>query len=134
MQDRINSYVHQDIQKHCDSHDQCKSMYDRTAQRILIVFSLINRKKSPRSHTESQKDRSQKSHQSISRSHRRQRIASKHTPDDQRIRNIIELLQKIAGHHRQRKQQQRAGDFPLGQVMIHFWLPHPNKFLYIIAC
>lgn len=40
MQDGVDPYVNQNIQKQCDSHDQHKGMYDRAFQRILVIFPL----------------------------------------------------------------------------------------------
>ena len=102
-------------------------MDNRKPQLPVTALSLINRKKSTRTHTQSQKNRCQKRHQSIGRTNGCQRIFSKHTSYDQCIRNIIKLLQKITRDHRQRKQDQTFADPAFCQIIIHFaTLHHPH--------
>ena len=51
--------------------------------------------------------------------HGRQRVAPQRLPDDQRVGDVIQLLQQISRDHRQRKQQQPPDDASLRQIPIH---------------
>ena len=61
----------------------------------------------------------QKRHQRVRRPHGRQRVAPQRLPDDQRVGDVIQLLQQISRDHRQRKQQQPPDDASLRQIPIH---------------
>ena len=87
-----------------------------------------NRKQRPRTQLLSPKKiRRQKGHQGICRPNCGQRVeAAQHAPHDQRIRDIIQLLQHIPRNHRQREQQQCPRNAPLCQISIHkSCLPSP---------
>ena len=85
------------------SEDQAAGVGDGGLQCSLISFSPVNGKQCAGAHAESQKDRGQECHQRVGRSHRRQSIFSKDTANDQGVRDVVKLLQKISCHHRQGK-------------------------------
>ena len=57
------------------------------------------------SHAEPDHDGSQKCHQCVSAANGSQGAGTEHTTDDNCICNIINLLQQVSEHHRERKQQ-----------------------------
>ena len=86
----------------------------RLMREALLTFrnKLLSDGK-PTEDTQTKDDGGQKGHQRKGRADRRQRIAPKKLPDDQRIGDVIALLQEIAQNHGDGEQQHGLDDRPL---------------------
>ena len=85
----------QNIQKRRDECNEEKRGAEVLAKGLLIPLSEAHGKQSAAPHTQAKDDGSQKGHQRKGRADRRKRIPTKKLPDDQRVGNVIALLQQI---------------------------------------
>ena len=51
--------------------------------------------------------------------HRCQRVFAQRLPDNERVGDVVKLLEQIPRNHRQRKQQKPLCDISFGQIAIH---------------
>ena len=107
------------VERQRDQHDEHECVGDAPAQHGRIAAPAIDGKQRAGAHGQPQKDGCEEGHQRIGRAHGGQRVRAQHAPYDQRIGDIVELLEQISRHHRQCKQDQRARDRPARQVSIH---------------
>ena len=91
----------------------------RASQRAVVLFSEVDRKQRARAHRKSQENRRQKRHERVCRAHRCQRVFAQRLPDNERVGDVVKLLEQIPRNHRQRKQQKPLCDISFGQIAIH---------------
>ena len=68
-------------------------MIDRAPKRGIVLFPEIDRKQRARTHRKAEEDGREKRHERIRRAYRRQRVFAQRLPDDERIRDVIKLLE-----------------------------------------
>ena len=103
VQDRVEPKIHRRADEQRQDGDQYAGVPDARAQARLVFFAAADGEKRTSSHRQSEKNRSEKGHQRVGRADGGERFLAEHAPDDQRVRNIIKLLQEVARHHRQGK-------------------------------
>ena len=84
------------FKKHGDKGNENERCTEVFPKRLLIPLPKAHGKQRAASHTQAKDDGGQKGHQRKGRADRRQRIAPKKLPDDQRVGDVIALLQEIA--------------------------------------
>lgn len=119
MQDRVKQRIGREIQQQRHGKDQDKCVYCRTAKPIPIPFAETDGEHRARAYGKAEKHRRQKRHERIRRADRRQCVFAERLSYDQRIRDIIKLLQQISRSHGQREQQQRFCDTSFRQIPVH---------------
>ena len=119
MQDPVDPRKHQPIHHQRYQRDDRKGQRRALPQSLRVPPSELDGEISPRTHAQSQQDRGQKHHQRIGAAHRRQCVRAEKTSHDQRVRNIIDLLEQVARHHWQGKFQQFACNTAPGQIGLH---------------
>ena len=118
-EDGVKKRIDRGVQHERHGDDQAERMGHRAAEPRLVLLPQRNGKQRARAHREAEEDRRQKRHQRIGRADGGKRVFAEGLSDDQRIGDVIELLQQIARDHRQGKAQQPFCDAALGQVLIH---------------
>ena len=118
-QDRFQKEIDRRVQHQRDAQDQSESVNDAQPKRTFIASAPVNGKKRPGTHAQPEKNGGQEGHQRIGGAYGGQRFGTQRPADDQRIGNVIKLLQQIACDHGQRKEKQRAGDASPRQVAVH---------------
>lgn len=73
----------------------------------------------PLPHTQAQHNGGKECHQGVRRAHGGQSVRSEEAAHHPGIGNVIHLLQEVAAHQRQGKQQHIAGNGPLGKTALH---------------
>ena len=116
---RTEQYIHQRAQRRRQRHDEHERMPYRRAQPRLVTPAAARREHSSSAEVQSDGYRGQKCHQRIGRAYRRERDLPEHAPDDERIRNIIKLLEQASRHYRQRKKHEAASYRPLRKIPVH---------------
>ena len=94
-------------------------MGHRAAEPRFVLLPQRDGEQRTRAHREAEEDRRQKRHQRIGRADGGKRVFAERLADDQRVGDVIQLLQQISRDHRQRKQQQPPDDASLRQIPIH---------------
>ena len=98
-------------------------MKDTRFECLGVLSSEADGKVNAAAHAETDHNRCEKCHQSVGGAYRRQSLFSDKLTDDQRIGDIVKLLQEIPYHHRKREKQQRRCDFSFGKILIHVTIP-----------
>ena len=123
--DPVQPRVDGDVQGGRHRRQQHKGRQNVLFQADLVLLAVADRKHRAAAHRKAQQDRGQKRHQRKRRPHGSQRARAQKPPHDQRVRNVIALLQKVAQDHRHRKAQHRRHHRPPGQLMAH--ILHPSN-------
>ncbi len=99
----MHSRVDYQVDDQGDRQNEPERQPDIFFQPSLIRSAVISRKKRSASHAKSYDDRGDEDHQRIGRADGRQRVRSEELADDQRINEIVYLLQQVSRYHRQGK-------------------------------
>ena len=124
-EDGIEKRIDRGVQHERHGDDQAERMGHRAAEPRFVLLPQRDGEQRTRAHREAEEDRRQKRHQRIGRADGGKRVFAERLADDQRVGDIIKLLQEVARDHRQGKQQQPLCDAAFGQVPIHdVFLPY----------
>ena len=94
--DPVQSKIDNDIQKDRHPTEKRKGCENPFLQAMTVPLSEPNGKHGPAPHGKSQQDRSEEGHQGKGRAYRRQGVRAEEMSDNDRICNVIALLQKIS--------------------------------------
>lgn len=118
--DPVCSGEDKDIQYDRHDPEKGKRGQDTFSERFLIFLSEADREDRAASHGKSQEDGSEKGHQGKSGSHGGKCIRPEKPADDQRVGDIIALLQQVAQDHGNGEAQHGLHDRSVGQFILHF--------------
>ena len=95
-----------------------KALLTESRSRSRSPLALEDGEQCPCPHGQPQLHRGEEGHQRVGRAHRRQGVAAQKLPHNQRVGDIVALLQQIPRDHGQHEQEYGLGDVPPGQVPI----------------
>lgn len=119
----VDKGVYRRVQHEGDRADEHEGGEDAAAHALLIPRTEAQRKEGPTTQAKPQQDRGEKRHQRVRGADRRQGVRAQRLTDDERIRNVVKLLEQIAQNHRQREAEHRPRHAALRQVPLHISSP-----------
>ena len=102
----VNAEKNSKIENNSNGSDEKERLKNSSLHATLILFAETDGKGSAASHTQAQDDGSKKGHQSVRRAYRSQSIGAEEAADDNRVGNIVKLLEQIPGNHGKCEKQQ----------------------------
>ena len=118
-QDAVQSQIHQHVQHQRNTRNEDERKEHALPHPVLLTAAILHGNGRAAAHAQAQQNRGKKGHKGIGRAHCRQRVCAKKAAYHPCIRNVIHLLQQIAQHQRQGKQQNAAGDGTFCQTTLH---------------
>ena len=99
--------------------DEAEGEDDAPAQPLPLPLAPADGEEHAAAHGQAQEDGGQKRHQRIGRAHRPQGVAAQIPAHNQRVGDVIALLEQVAHHKGPGEPQQRRGNGPPGQISAH---------------
>ena len=118
-QDSVQSQIHQHVQHQRDACNEDERKEHALPHPVLLAAAILHGNGRTAAHAQAQQNRGEEGHEGIGRAHCRQRVCAEKAAHYPCIRNVVHLLQQIAQHQRQSKQQNAAGDGAFGQTTLH---------------
>ena len=127
--DPVDPRKDQDIEHGRYDSQEREGCEDPFLQPPLVLLPEADGEDGTASHGKPQDDGGQEGHKGKGGSDRRQRTSAEKAAYDQRIRDIVALLQKVAQDHRYGEAQHGLHDRTVGQFIFHF----SHSFLFVIS-
>ena len=114
----------QSVQRQRDAPDEQKRREQASLHARLVLRPELEGEHGPASHAESDENGVDEHHQRVGRPYGGQRSRSEKPPHDERVCDVVALLQQIARHQRKGKTYHGSHDVALRQVPCSSLCPH----------
>ena len=118
-QNAAQPQVHQHIERHRHARDEHEGLEHALPHAGLFPASVLHGDGCAAAHAQPQQDGGEKGHEGVGRAHRRQRIRAEEAPHHPGIGDVVHLLQQVAEHQRQSKQQDALCNGAFGKTALH---------------
>ena len=118
-QNAAQPQIHQNIQCQCHACNEHKGLEHALPHAGLFPAAVLHGDGCAAAHAQPQQDGGEKGHEGVGRAHRRQRIRAEEAPHHPGIGDVVHLLQQVAEHQRQSKQQDALCNGAFGKTALH---------------
>ena len=118
-QDAIQPQVHQHIERHRHARDEHEGLEHALPHAGLFPAAVLHGDGCAAAHAQPQQDGGEKGHEGVGRAHRRQRIRAEKASHHPGVGDVVHLLQQVAEHQRQSKQQDALCNGAFGKTALH---------------
>ena len=99
--------------------DETERVGDALPETALVAAPAPDGEKSTRAHRKPQQYRREEDHKRIRAPHGGERVTPDGARNDERIGDVVKLLENVPGEHRQREEKKRAENAPPRQIAVH---------------
>ena len=109
-EDAVQPQIDQQVQHQRDPRDEDEGLEHAPAHFFGFAAAILHRDGRAAAHAQAQQNRGEEGHEGVGRADRRQRVGAEEAPHHPCVGDVVHLLQQVAEHERQGKEQDAAGN------------------------
>ena len=118
-QNAVQTQIDQQVEHQGDARNKQEGLEHALPHLLGLAAAVLHGHSRAAAHAQAQQDRGEEGHQGVGGPHRRQRIRAEEAAHHPSVGNVVHLLQQVAEHQRQGKQQDILCNGSLGQTVLH---------------